>query len=68
MERGVLELSLNGQTGSLNPASSDPADNHGTACAGVAAATANNGYCGQGSVSSYHYYWVANYLVNDSTM
>jgi hypothetical protein len=47
-DRVKLDLSLNGRTGGLDPTAIAPADNHGTACAGVVAARAGNGVCGQG--------------------
>jgi subtilisin family serine protease len=47
-DRAILDLSLNGLSGARDPTSNNTGDTHGTACAGVAAARAGNGLCGQG--------------------
>jgi thermitase len=47
-DRFIMSLSYNGYTNKLDPTSLYSADNHGTACAGVAAAKSGNDICGQG--------------------
>jgi kexin len=47
-DRFIMSLSYNGNTHKLDPIGFWASDNHGTACAGVAAAKSGNGICGQG--------------------